>query len=169
MSLEGQRGTVLRAVGEAADHQVASRVVVGMEQQRLAAPDADPGPQGYGGELARVRPPPKAMHSDVLPRSALRGDTFAAVYEYRDGCGTPKVVASTSSLPERQFLLDRKRHGEALAGSEDAALVWVGVSGGRGGLSEAQMTEVRRAVTDARADRLRAQKLSDIKPYSRHG
>lgn len=37
----------------------------------------------------------------------------------------------------------------------------------RGGLNEAEMASVRRRVADARAERLNAKKLSDIKPYSR--
>ena len=66
---------------------------------------------------------------------------------------------------------------------QDPAIVWVGMSGGRGGLNQAEMTqvrsalagarrpvgargrgEVRRAVTSERAERLAARKLADIKP-----
>ncbi|CAE7021500.1 unnamed protein product, partial [Symbiodinium microadriaticum] len=94
---------------------------------------------------------------------------FGAVYEYRDSCGTAKVVASTASVPERQFALDQRHYENVLPAKLDPKLVWVGVSGGRGGLNDAEMSEVRRHVANARADRLHAKKLSDIKPYSRHG
>mmetsp|Transcript_18479 Transcript_18479/g.59984 ORF Transcript_18479/g.59984 Transcript_18479/m.59984 type:complete len:99 (+) Transcript_18479:582-878(+) len=63
----------------------------------------------------------------------------------------------------------RRRHGDVLAAHQEPQLVWVGVSGGAGGLDDGQMTEVRRAVAEGRAERLQAQKLTDIKPYSRHG
>ena len=37
----------------------------------------------------------------------------------------------------------------------------------RGSLTATEMAEVRRTVASARAERLQAKKLSDIKPYSR--
>ena len=44
---------------------------------------------------------------------------------------------------------------------------WMTLQTLRGGLDEAEMAEVRRKVAAARAERLHAKKLSDIKPYSR--
>lgn len=186
--LQGPRGTALRAVGEAEDHKTASRVVVEMEQRRLAAQAGKAGPAAEAGQLGQRRnavprssdialasPPPRAATTGELagrPRSgaaAGRETSFGAVYEYRDSCGTPQVVASTGTVPERQFLLDRRHHETVLAGKQEPSIVWVGISGGAGGLSEPQMTEVRRAVAGSRAERLQAKKLSDIKPYSRHG
>jgi len=182
--MQGPRGTALRAVGEAEDHKVASKAVVGMEQRRLGAQagkgGADKGraQDGQrrnavprGSDIAMAVPPARATGElAARPRSGAGKETaFGAVYEYRDNCGTPQVVASTGTMPERQFLLDRRHHEQALAGKQEPSIVWVGVSGGAGGLSDAQMTEVRRAVADGRAERLQAKKLSDIKPYSRHG
>eukprot|EP00929_Paragymnodinium_shiwhaense_P094990 TRINITY_DN55911_c0_g2_i4.p2 TRINITY_DN55911_c0_g2~~TRINITY_DN55911_c0_g2_i4.p2 ORF type:complete len:285 (+),score=51.34 TRINITY_DN55911_c0_g2_i4:77-931(+) len=179
MVLQGPRGTALRAVGEVADHEVATKTVASIEgrrKQTRPGPSVDHGEarlmqSGYdaagrrggskrGTELA-IAAPGGAV---VRPQAA-----FGAVYEYRDSCGTPKVVASTSTVPERQFALDRRQYEGALSHKAEPNLVWVGMSGGHGGLNEAEMTEVRRNVASARAERLQAQKLSDIKPYSRHG
>jgi len=182
--LHGPRGTALRAVGEAEDHKIASKMVVDLERSRLTS-------QACNGSLARQSaqdhqrrnaaprssdialsvPPGRAMGERAAwPHGGLRKDVaFGAVYEYRDSCGTPQVVASTGKMPERQFLLDLRHHEHALAGKQEPSIVWAGVSDGAGGLNDAQMTEVRRAVADGRADRLQAKKLSDIKPYSHHG
>lgn len=179
--LEGPRGIALRAVGEPEDHKVASKVVVGFESRRLEEQHKERRTKQDGqrrnavprsSDIALARPPSRSGEGELVkrPGSGKSKDiAFGAVYEYRDSCGTAKVVASTSQQPERQFLLDKRHHEKALSTHKEPALVWVGMSGGSGGLSDAQMTEVRRAVADTRADRLQAKKLSDVKPYSRHG
>eukprot|EP00440_Ansanella_granifera_P045403 gb/GFBE01049192.1/.p1 GENE.gb/GFBE01049192.1/~~gb/GFBE01049192.1/.p1 ORF type:complete len:278 (+),score=44.17 gb/GFBE01049192.1/:1-834(+) len=174
LMLQGPRGVAMRAVGEAVDHQVASRTVADIEvrkQRQKTGPSVDlaegklldsgkPSKAGgRGGDLTLALP------SGVPPQPMA----FGAVYEYRDSCGTAKVVASTATMPERQFALDQRQHEDLLVKHKDPSLVWVGISGGRGGLNEAEMAEVRRQVASSRAERLHAQKLSDIKPYSRHG
>lgn len=182
--LQGARGVALRAIGEAEDHTVASRVVVDLEKRRLQQQRHRQQQQQrrpIGREIACAVPPGRAdsgvmaerpQFGEVVPSSGSRQPvSFGAVYEYRDSCGTPKVVASTATMPERQYLLDKRQHGPNLPSEGvEPKLVWVGLSGaGAGGLSDAQMAEVRRSVANSRADRLHAQKLSDIKPYSRHG
>eukprot|EP00931_Biecheleriopsis_adriatica_P093516 TRINITY_DN67257_c0_g1_i1.p1 TRINITY_DN67257_c0_g1~~TRINITY_DN67257_c0_g1_i1.p1 ORF type:complete len:287 (+),score=37.29 TRINITY_DN67257_c0_g1_i1:23-862(+) len=174
LMLQGPRGTALRAVGEAADHQVASRTVADIEGRRQQVKDGPSVDLAEGMMLdSGKRRNAVRRGSDLalaVPNGAQRQATsFGAVYEYRDSCGTAKVVASTNTMPERQFALDQRQHEDVLSKHRDPSLVWVGISGGRGGLSEAEMTEVRRSVVSARADRLQAQKLADIKPYSRHG
>merc|ERR1719353_2204315 len=75
---------------------------------------------------------------------------FGAVYEYVDSCGTP-VIASTATLPERQFALDRRHHEELV--KSDPRIVWAGLSSGPAGLNSSEMTEVRRSVVAERAKR----------------
>ncbi|CAK9047742.1 Uncharacterized protein SCF082_LOCUS26697 [Durusdinium trenchii] len=171
--LQGPRGTALRAAGEAADHQVASKAVAEIEAQRQNALSSGvEGPRADATELPRFnaarrnavpRGEDLALSKLAVPRAPL---AFGAVYEYRDACGTAKVVASTATMPEKQYALDQ-RHYEHRLPKRDPQLVWVGLTGGRGGLNEAEMASVRRRVADARAERLNAKKLSDIKPYSR--
>ena len=101
------------------------------------------------------------------PRVSTRAPmSFGAVYEYRDDCGTAKVVGSTAAVPEKQFALDQ-RHYEHSLQKREPRIVWVAISGGSGGLDELEMAQVRRRVAAARAECLNAKKLSDIKPYSR--
>lgn len=196
--LSGPRGTALRAVGEAEDHKIASRVVTKLELRRTQLPDdagrglaANHGPRAdpvesrlmsRGRRAAVRRGTDVALANEALARQPEQA--FGAVYEYRDSCGTPHVVASTWVMPERQFALDRRqyedvlgnRSGERGAASgrlrfpDDPTLVWAGMSGqGRGGLDAMEMAEVRRTVASERAERLHLHKLGDIKPYSRHG
>eukprot|EP00913_Durusdinium_trenchii_P024082 g22617.t1 len=79
-----------------------------------------------------------ALSKLAVPRAPL---AFGAVYEYRDACGTAKVVASTATMPEKQYALDQ-RHYEHRLPKRDPQLVWVGLTGGRGGLNEAEMASV---------------------------
>lgn len=100
--------------------------------------------------------------------------SFGAVYEHRDQTGKPRLVASTDVLPERQFQLDWqesaavrdlcKTHSGAPGSS--GRLVWVGI--GSGPVGQEEMAQVRQAVVEARAERLRIDKLGSAKPYSRH-
>lgn len=168
MMLQGPRGTALRAIGEKEDHNVASHTVAQIERRRLRAANASL--QGGTSPSQALLKHLRAEGGGELIGRAQSGapPTFGAVYEYQDSCGTAKIIASTGVLPERQFLLDKRQHS-VLRAAPDPSLVWVGVSGGAGGLGEAQMAEVRQAVASARADRLQARKLADIKPYSRHG
>lgn len=174
MVLEGPKGVLLQAVGEDADHKVAGQTVADI-QKRNKAPSA---PRGLDH---RPPTPPrdrkgKASSSELARKSA--GDAqeeqvaFGAVYEHRDSAGKPRLIGSTSRMPERQLELDwrqnedvRKLATENKGGSQ-AGLVWVGV--GRGPVGQAEMAEVRRAVVDKRSERLRIEKLSGIKPYSAH-
>jgi len=177
MVLQGPRGVALKALGEAADHEVATRTVADIELRRQRS--LPPGPSVDAAETRLLRERRNAVRrgTDLALTASAAGvlqtsrpqALFGAVYEYRDACGTPKVVASTSTAPERQFALDQMHYEGALPRASEPALVWVGVSGGGGRLDEADMAEVRRAVASRRAERLRAQKLADIKPYSRHG
>ncbi|CAE8700391.1 unnamed protein product [Polarella glacialis] len=176
MVLQGPRGVALRAVGEAEDHQVASRKIADIEARRKQLPSHGPSVDLAEGRLLHDAKRRNAVRrgSDLalaVPSAALAVPSmaFGAVYEYRDACGTAKVVASTATLPERQLALDQRHYEDVLPKSGKASIVWVGISGGRGGMDEAEMAEVRRQVASSRADRLQAQKLSDIKPYSRHG
>ena len=131
--LQGPRGTALRAAGEAHDHQVASKAVAEIETQRQQIA------QGPSVDLAELKSFNRARRNAVprsedltLAKPSARGPlAFGAVYEYRDSCGTAKVVASTASVPEKQFALDQRHYEHALSKQADPHLVWVGVSGGR--------------------------------------
>lgn len=178
MVLHGPRGLALRAAGESKDHQVATKVVADIEARKQQQKAVEQGPSvdlaehnTYRYNKSRRNAVPRADDLVLaVPSGAPReAPAFGAVYEYRDSCGTAKVVASTASIPERQFALDQRHYENVLPAKMDPKLVWVGVSGGRCGLNDAEMSEVRRHVANARADRLHAKKLSDIKPYSRHG
>ena len=168
--LQGPRGTALRAAGEVTDHQVASKAVAEIESKRL------PSIHGPSVDHAELTPFNRSRRNAVTraedlslakPRVSTRAPmSFGAVYEYRDDCGTAKVVGSTAAVPEKQFALDQ-RHYEHSLQKREPRIVWVAISGGSGGLDELEMAQVRRRVAAARAERLNAKKLSDIKPYSR--
>ena len=169
--LQGPRGTALRAAGEVADHQVASKAVAEIESKRL------PSIQGPSVDHAELTPFNRSRRNAVKraedlalakPSVSRTPMCFGAVYEYQDSCGTAKVVGSTSAVPEKQFALDQRHYEHSLRRLQrDPRIVWVAISGGKGGLDELEMAQVRRRVAAARAERLNAKKLSDIKPYSR--
>ena len=140
--LQGPRGTALRAAGEVADHQVASKAVAEIENRRLRegpGGSATPGLPGPAVDLAEV----KTFRRNAVPRSEdlivarpsvrQKQMSFGAVYEYRDSCGTAKVVASTATVPEKQFALDQRHYEHTLPKQNDPKIVWVGISGGRQG------------------------------------
>lgn len=173
--LQGPRGTALRAAGEVVDHQVASKAVADIETRRQKLDHGGvSGPTVDMAELKTFKRRNAVPRSEDLvlakPSEHLRQEmSFGAVYEYRDSCGTAKVVGSTAAVPEKQFALDQRHYEHNLPKQNDPKIVWVGISGGRGSLTATEMAEVRRTVASARAERLHAKKLSDIKPYSRHG
>jgi hypothetical protein len=47
--------------------------------------------------------------------------------------------------------------------------VWAGVGQRVAGVGDVEMTAIREAIVEDRSKRLQIQKLSGIKPYSRHG
>ena len=61
-----------------------------------------------GGRLG-WRGPAATLPSYRRPQPKKKRDTgyiFGAVYEHRDACGKPKLINSTSGLPEQQYLED---------------------------------------------------------------
>mmetsp|Transcript_18479 Transcript_18479/g.59981 ORF Transcript_18479/g.59981 Transcript_18479/m.59981 type:complete len:255 (+) Transcript_18479:59-823(+) len=99
--LEGPRGTALRAIGEAEDHKVASKMVVDIELRRAQGPaSGGAGPSSRGEQASQLQERARASdggrYNELAPRP--RGGVgeeaaFGAVYEYRDSCGTPKATA----------------------------------------------------------------------------
>ena len=59
--------------------------------------------------------------------------------------------------------------GGSVSGSGRPVVVWAGVGRRVAGVGPAEMDAIRTKVADARAERLNADKLASIKPYSRHG
>ncbi|CAE7362082.1 unnamed protein product [Symbiodinium natans] len=140
MVLHGPRGLALRAAGEVKDHQVATKVVAEIEAKKQEQKAIEQGPSidlaehsTYRYNKSRRNAVPRAEDLVLaVPSAPLReAPAFGAVYEYRDACGTAKVVASTASMPERQFALDQRHYEHSLPAKTNPNLVWVGVSGGR--------------------------------------
>jgi len=162
MILEGRQGTVLQAVGEIEDHKVAGSMVAEIQKEANNSTSA----RQDSSALARLERGQRApIHQQRI--------AFGAVYEHRDSAGKPRLVSSTATVPERQFKLDWENNPTVRdlckAGNppgSSAKLVWVGV--GSGPVGDDQMSRVRQAVVDARAERLALEKLSSEKPYSRH-
>lgn len=176
MTLQGPKGKLLQAVGEKADNQVAAQAVVEIQKQQQQGK----GSQCPGGSQRRPPTPPrerKTISKDLMkisnPSQQHSPVSFGAVYEHRDCFGKPKLIGSTGIQVEKQFHLDDKKEeirqvtGGGREKGASAQVVWAGVGGA--GLGEAEMAQVRRAVCDSRASRLQIEKLSSIKPYSRHG
>ena len=91
---------------------------------------------------------------------------------HRDGCGVPKIISSTSALPEQQFLEDGRTSSTVsrLLGTRGTSkVVWAGIGRRSAGVGEGEMAVIREAVVDSRAERLRISRLRSIKPYSAHG
>mmetsp|Transcript_42478 Transcript_42478/g.77075 ORF Transcript_42478/g.77075 Transcript_42478/m.77075 type:complete len:228 (-) Transcript_42478:154-837(-) len=157
--LKSPQGTLLRAVGGKADHEVAGKVLADI--QRSSSSSAAP-PDSKSNSLAKVG-------SGLLSTQQV---AFGAVYEHRDSCGKPRLVGSTNVLPERQFQLDWQEHSQVRSLASDSPgggsghLVWAGI--GSGVVGEHEMGRVREAIVHARSERLQLQKLSSEKPYSRH-
>mmetsp|Transcript_60371 Transcript_60371/g.135965 ORF Transcript_60371/g.135965 Transcript_60371/m.135965 type:complete len:230 (+) Transcript_60371:58-747(+) len=158
--LKSPQGTLLRAVGAKADHEVAGRILADIEQggSSGSAPQHD----SRTKSLAKVG-------GGLLSRQQV---AFGAVYEHRDSCGKPRLVGSTNVLPERQFQIDWQEHSQVRSLASDSPgggsghLVWAGI--GSGVVGEQEMGRVREAIVHARSERLQLQKLSSEKPYSRH-
>ena len=145
--LQGPRGTALRAAGEGIDHQVASKAVADIETRRQKVSMS--GPAVDLAELKTFRRNAVPRTEDLVlarPSEHLRQDmSFGAVYEYRDACGTAKVVGSTATMPEKQFALDQRHYEHTLPKQNDPKIVWVGISGGR--LDLAQTKTAKRGST----------------------
>mmetsp|Transcript_67021 Transcript_67021/g.119228 ORF Transcript_67021/g.119228 Transcript_67021/m.119228 type:complete len:264 (+) Transcript_67021:131-922(+) len=176
MTLQGPQGKLLQAVGEKADNQAAAQSVLEIQKQQQQSK----GSQCPGGSQRRPPTPPrerKTTSKDLMKTSNTSQQhtpvSFGAVYEHRDCFGKPKLIGSTGIQVEKQFHLDDKKEeirqvtGGGREHGASAHVVWAGVGGS--GLGEAEMAQVRRAVCDSRANRLQIEKLSSIKPYSRHG
>jgi hypothetical protein len=191
MMVEGPLGTVLGAVGEQADHRIAGRVLKEVAERRFREKMA----KVHGSGL-EVRPGDAADVEGQRRRAAAaatgggaaereRGRAiarrhaneaaakvvFGAVYEYRDVFGRPKFVGSTSDAPERRFIEDVDAHAgvnELLSRKcGSTAVVWAGC--GRGPVGEGEMARIRSEIVEDRSRRMETEKLSSIKPYSRHG
>eukprot|EP00931_Biecheleriopsis_adriatica_P071565 TRINITY_DN4543_c0_g3_i1.p1 TRINITY_DN4543_c0_g3~~TRINITY_DN4543_c0_g3_i1.p1 ORF type:complete len:214 (-),score=30.22 TRINITY_DN4543_c0_g3_i1:266-907(-) len=170
MSLQGRQGKPqLLAVGSQQDHIVAGQTASKLTALKSASsstassrPRSQLGLAATGMELERST-------RKILEIQAREQVAFGAVYEHRDSCGKPRLIGSTDKLPERQFELDWKRSEPVKLLCQQgmrSELVWAGI--GYGDVGEAEMAEVRQAVVDARAERLRIEKLNGIKPYSHH-
>jgi hypothetical protein len=185
MIIEGPRGTALRAVGSATDHAVAGDALGQCiaERKKRAVDGVEmllPPPLTEHEDSKRLRP--VAEYEDALPalskgttrRRAEESDlVFGAVLEYSDAFGKPKIVNSTSMLPEQQYLEDGRTSSKVshllTAGRGSSQVVWAGVGRRSAGVGEGEMAVIREAVVDSRAERLRISRLRSIKPYSAHG
>ena len=182
MIIEGPRGTALRAVGSATDHAVAGDALGQCiaERKKRAVDGVEmllPPPLTEHEESKRLRP--VAEYEDALPalsKGATRRESdlvFGAVLEYSDAFGKPKIVNSTSMLPEQQYLEDGRTNSKVshllTAGRGSSQVVWAGVGRRSAGVGEGEMAVIREAVVDSRAERLRISRLRSIKPYSAHG
>lgn len=173
MVLEGPRGALLQAVGEAVDHKVAGHVVAEIHKERSTSSGAPPTPS-RGPRSKNLENSTTLVRAGNGVQAPLQSErvAFGAVYEHRDWTGKPRLIGSTAVVPERQFQLDYQENPavrdlckQGTPGSS-AKLVWVGV--GSGVVGEDEMGRIRKAVVDARADRLNLEKLGSEKPYSRH-
>ena len=179
MVIEAPRGTILAAVGAPRDNAIAGDVLQHVQASRAAAASASAsgsgsGASGSGGTRDQRQhklgpPPPPASKPYMGP---MNKTVFGAVYEHTWN-GRPVYVADTDQLPERAIAADQKTHRDvrrtmALAGPDGSAkVVWAGV--GRGPVGETEMRAIRNAIVEDRSARQRVQKLSGVKPYSRHG
>lgn len=162
--------TILQAIGEAEDHKVASRTVADIQTHLHKDGNSRLAPQGLGGTTESQLKVVRSGQPAPLQQSRV---SFGAVYEHRDASGKAKIVGSTAVVPEHQFQLDWQEHGvvkelskHSHAPGSSGHLVWVGV--GAGPVGEQEMARVRQAVVDARSERLKIEKLSSEKPFSRH-
>ncbi|KAH8067859.1 hypothetical protein JL720_12359 [Aureococcus anophagefferens] len=141
-----------------------------------------PPPRDLRDDRGRDGLPRVKEYEDALPdlslgrpsRAKARSDyIFGAVYEHVDACGRPKLVASTSITPERQYLEDGRSSSQVsrllTAGRGSSRVVWAGIGRRNAGVGEGEMAVIRQAVVDDRSSRLRVEKLAGIKPYSAHG
>jgi len=175
MLIEGPRGTSLRALGSKDDHKVAGDAL-----SKALAEQRERRARGGLAQFAPSSRPPRdrAFEAEDVPSSvARRGQrqemVFGAVYEHCDSTGRPKIISSTSTMPEQQFLLDGQSHrhvADLLTRQRGSSrVVWAGVGQASAGVGEAEMGSIRNAIVEDRSKRLQLQKLGGIKPYSAHG
>jgi len=166
---------VLGAAGAQEDNDVAARAVVEIQKRaprtgRRSVSQLDRTVGGSFSQRKRSCSKRQAAAQITVFDQQHPQLTFGAVYEHRDSCGKPKLLGSTSVMPERQFAIDLEsadvrsvvQHGSAV----QSEVVWAGI--GSGVVGEAEMAEIRHAVLNSRSERLKIQKLSGIKPYSHH-
>ena len=182
MIIEGPRGTALRAVGSAADHAVAGDALGQCIAERKKVDGVEmllPPPLTDQEDARRLKPVAEYEDLPTLSKGATsrrREESdlvFGAVLEYSDAFGKPKIVNSTSMLPEQQYLEDGRTNSKVshllTAGRGSSSVVWAGVGRRSAGVGEGEMAVIREAVVDSRAERLRISRLRSIKPYSAHG
>lgn len=180
MMIEGRTGTVLAAIGEQRDHDVAGRALnKALVQPRLVekagalgGPAARGGGCGGGGGAVASAGGGKLAAAAGNNRQR-HGASFAAVYEYRDSVGKPRYVGGTSEQPEAAYADDFEANAgvrSMFEGVREAAgratVVWAGVGGGPCG--DLEMKAARDAVCKDRAQRQNLKELAGAKPYSRH-
>jgi hypothetical protein len=180
MIIEGPRGMALRAVGDAADHAIAGDALVKCIAERKKANGVEmllPPPITEHEAARRLKPVAEYEDLPALSRGTRRREdsdlVFGAVLEYSDAFGKPKIVNSTATLPEQQYLEDGRNNPKVsrllTAGRGSSQVVWAGVGRRSAGVGEGEMAVIREAVADSRAARLRVSRLRSIKPYSAHG
>jgi len=149
----GSGPTILGALGESEDHQIAGNVL-----QRV-----------YG--TAKKSSSAKQSDSRAMTTSTPDEVSFGVVYEHRDCFGAPKFVGSTDIVAEKQFKLDYESNANINQvvnhNQGSTEVVWAGY--GTGPIGKPEMDEIRKNIEHSRAERLNIQKLSGVKPYSRHG
>jgi len=95
---------------------------------------------------------------------------FGAVYEHKVN-GVPKFVGVTHTLPEERFRLDSQQNedvGKMLRRRDGSSeVVWAGI--GRGVVGPSEISDICNTIQNDRAERQHVQKLTGVKPYSRHG
>ena len=100
---------VLGAAGAQEDNDVAARAVVEIQKRapRTGRRSVSQLDQTAGGSFSqRKRSCSKrqaAAQITMFDQPQHPQLTFGAVYEHRDSCGKPKLLGSTSVMPERQF------------------------------------------------------------------
>ena len=174
--VEGPTGTVISAIGEQRDHNIAGRAMrdAMAQQPNRGAIQHRPGDLAVkpcGGAVAAAGGGKLAVSSG---RNQTRnGASFGAVYEYRDSVGKPRFVGGTSDQPEGAYAHDFASNASVRGMFEGvneapgrAKVVWAAVGGGPCG--DREMEAARDAVVRDRAERQHIKELSGYKPYSRH-
>tara|TARA_B100000795_G_scaffold265859_1_gene248252 strand:- start:730 stop:1512 length:783 start_codon:yes stop_codon:yes gene_type:complete len=152
--VEGPAGPVISAVGSQTDHRVANTALINAQQRRLRS---------------GISMPTRRAGANVIARGG--GQSFGAVYEYRDSFGAPKITSATSSTPESSLIRDTQNHqgirNLMTHRQGSAAVVWSGV--GTFPLGQQEMQDITQSIVEQRSKKYQTAKLRGPKPYSRHG
>ena len=197
MLVEGPCGTVLAAVGEQRDHQIAGRAVSAVMQKQLpqrleraaqykaelegrprkprpADLSGEPRREGATQPLATRKPAMRTAlatgSSSTLAEPGPAGPVaFGAVYEYKDRVGRPVYVGATAEMPENSWLQDYGSNaGVCNLAQQGGSASVVWAGVGQGVCGATEMAAARDAVASDRAARQRITELQGAKPYSRH-